>query len=90
MSLKQKAHENAYRIAAVFSALSVAPKPPANIPSNVCSTNCNACEKRWYEDTITMFRCQCSTIRVCPLCAKDMLEPRAFEHNLVDCNYDEQ
>ena len=68
-------------------ALKSAPTCPKYIPSNICASECNACDRRWFEDTIIMFHCQCKELRVCPECADKMKEPEEMEHNLVDCNY---
>jgi len=68
-------------------ALKKVPSSPNYIPDNVCCSECNVCCKRWFENTITMFRCQCKDLRVCPTCADDMKELESMEHNLIDCNY---
>lgn len=61
--------------------------PPSKIPGNVCSENYNVCCRRWFEDTLDMFKYQCNQLRSCPECAKDMIDPVTFEYNLVDCQY---
>ena len=68
-------------------AVASAPPPPKRIPDNVCCSECDVCCRQWFEDTITMFRCQCGDLRVCPTCADDMKELESMEHNLIDCNY---
>ena len=68
-------------------AIKAAPPCPKYIPDNICTSNCNVCDRRWFENTIIMFHCQCKELRVCPECADKMKEPVKKEHNLVDCNY---
>ena len=72
---------------AIEIALKSAPPPPKYIPDNVCSLVCHVCYEEWFENTITMFHCQCKNLRLCPNCANGMKEPEVMEHNLVDCNY---
>lgn len=74
---------------AISIALKSAPPPPKYIPDNVCSLVCHVCYDEWFENTITMFHCQCKELRLCPKCANEMKEPEVMEHNLVDCNYTE-
>lgn len=71
----------------IHTALQNAPSPPTNIPGNICAENCNVCNNRWFECTITMFRCQCKQFRLCPSCANELVEPSELEHNMVDCSY---
>ena len=68
-------------------ALKAAPTCPKYIPSNVCASECNVCNRKWFENTIIMFYCKCGQLRLCPECADKMKEPVEIEHNLVDCNY---
>ncbi len=68
-------------------ALKSSPPPPNYIPSNICCSECNVCYRQWFENTITMFKCQCKKLRLCPKCASESSEPIVMEHNLVDCNY---
>lgn len=70
------------------TALLNAPSPPTHIPGNICTENCNACDNRWFEGTIVMFRCQCKELRLCPSCANERAEPVALEHNMADCSYE--
>ena len=77
----QKVFEN------IDIAIKAEPSPPHYIPNNVCSSECHVCCRRWFENTITMFRCQCRDLRLCPTCAGDMKELESMEHNLIDCNY---
>ena len=66
---------------------SLIPDPPQSIPENVCTETCNVCERRWFENTVTMVRCECKALRICPSCALEMKRPEEMEHNLVDCNF---
>ena len=68
-------------------ALKSTPPPPDYIPNNLTTSYCNVCCNQWFENTITMFWCQCRDLHVCPNCAYEMKEPEEMEHNLVDCNY---
>lgn len=67
-------------------ALKSAPPPPEYIFRNICCEECNVCHKQWFENTITMFRCQCKQLRLCPMCAAAYNKPACMEHNMVDCN----
>lgn len=71
---------------AIEMALQSAPPPPKYIPDNVCGVLCHVCGGEWFENTITMFHCQCKNLRLCPTCANGMKKPEVMEHNLVDCN----
>ena len=64
--------------------------PPAYIPENVCADQCNVCGERWFENTITMVKCQCEQLRICPNCALKLSVPQEMEHNLVNCNFIEE
>ena len=74
----------------IASALKSAPSPPDYIPSNICCEQCHVCHKQWFENTITIFRCQCKEIRLCPMCTDKNTEPDYMEHNMVDCFVEEE
>ena len=90
--LRRQAKIHTYRViykkqkAIITSALKSAPPPPEYIPNNVCASECNVCYKRWFDNTITMFECQCKNLRLCPMCADENTEPEWHEHNMIDCN----
>jgi len=74
----------------IASALKSVPSPPDYISSDICCEQCHVCHKQWFENTITIFRCQCKAIRLCPMCADKNIEPDYMEHNMVDCDVDEE
>ena len=94
--LNKQSKINEYRIiykkqkAIIAPALKSAPQPPSYIPGNICTEECHVCNKRWFENTITIFRCQCKAIRLCPMCADENVEPDYMEHNMVDCNVEDE
>ena len=71
-------------------AVKSAPPPPTYLPDNICVNTCHVCYNEWFEDTIIMFHCQCRKLRLCPTCALSMIEPACMEHNMIDCNYEEE
>jgi hypothetical protein len=92
--LRRQAKIHEYRViykkqkAIIVSALKSAPPPPEYIPGNICCEQCHVCHKQWFENTITIFRCQCKAIRLCPACADENAEPAWMDHNMVDCHVD--